>query len=217
LLRQAHRRVPAAEAVTDDAVLVERLGARVAIVPGDPTNLKITTPADLEMARRLAGTPAVVRIGIGYDVHRLVPDRPLVLGGVRIPHGRGLAGHSDADVLTHAIMDALLGAAGERDIGHHFPTNDPAYDDADSLELMRSVVARLARESWSVENVDAVVLAEAPRLSPFVDAMRERLAGALAASASQVGVKATTAEGLGPIGRGDAIAAQAVAMLRKGG
>ncbi len=217
LLQEAHRRVPPAEVVTDDAELVERLGEPVAVVPGDPANVKITTPVDLEMARRYvaAGSGGTVRIGVGYDVHRLVPDRALVLGGVTIPHSRGLAGHSDADALAHAITDAVLGAAGWRDIGHHFSPDDPAYRDADSVALLRSVAERLRVEGWSVVNVDAVVLAEAPRLSPYVETMRERLAGALGVQPGQVGIKATTTEGLGPVGRGDGIAAQAVALLRR--
>lgn len=224
LLRDAHRRVPATEPVTDDAELIERLGEPVAVVPGEPANIKITTPADLELARLYdaagrdaAGSGNAARIGVGYDVHRLVPDRPLVLGGVTVPHPRGLAGHSDADVLAHAITDAVLGAAGRRDIGHHFPPDDPAFLGADSLVLLRSVADRLRAEGWSVVNVDAVVLAEAPHLAPFVESMRERLAGALGVDPGQVGIKATTMEGLGPIGRGDGIAAQAVALVQRVG
>ncbi len=224
LLRDAHRRVPETEPVTDDAELIERLGEPVAVVPGEPANIKITTPADLELARLYdaarrdaVGTDVAARIGVGYDVHRLVPDRALVLGGVTIPHPRGLMGHSDADALAHAITDAVLGAAGQRDIGHYFPPDDPAFRGADSLALLRSVAERLRAEGWVVVNVDAVVLAEAPRLAPFVEAMKERLAGALGVHSGQVGIKATTTEGLGPIGRGDGIAAQAVALVRRAG
>ena len=224
LLRDAHRRVPVTDPVTDDAELVERLGEPVAVVPGEPGNIKITTPADLELARLYdaarrdaVGMGVAVRIGVGYDVHRLVPDRALVLGGVTIPHPRGLAGHSDADVLAHAITDAVLGAAGQRDIGHSFPPDDPAFRGADSLVLLRSVAERLRVEGWVVVNVDAVVLAEAPRLATFVEAMTERLARALGVHPGQVGIKATTMEGLGPIGRGDGIAAQAVALVRRAG
>lgn len=224
LLRDAHRRVPVIEPVTDDAELIERLGEPVAVVPGEPANMKITTPADLELARLYDAVPrdavgagVAARIGVGYDIHRLVPDRALVLGGVTIPHPRGLAGHSDADALAHAITDAVLGAAGQRDIGHYFPPDDPAFRGADSLALLRSVADRLRAEGWVVVNVDAVVLAEAPRLAPFVEAMTERLAGALGIHPGQVGIKATTMEGLGPIGRGDGIAAQAVALVRRAG
>ncbi|MDR7519815.1 MAG: 2-C-methyl-D-erythritol 4-phosphate cytidylyltransferase [Armatimonadota bacterium] len=215
VLREAHRRIGWSQPVTDDAELVERLGTEVVVVPGDPGNLKITTPQDLELARRLVETGTPVRVGVGYDTHRLVPDRPLVLGGVRIPHPRGLAGHSDGDALAHAVADALLGAAGQRDIGAHFPPDDPAYRGADSLRLLAEVARRLRAEGWSVVNVDAVVQAESPRLSPFVAAMRERLAGALGVEPERVAVKATTGEGLGPIGREEGIAAQAVALLQE--
>jgi 2-C-methyl-D-erythritol 4-phosphate cytidylyltransferase/2-C-methyl-D-erythritol 2,4-cyclodiphosphate synthase len=215
LLREAHRRIGADEPVTDDADLVQRLGAEVVMVTGVSTNIKITTPQDLELARqRVTATEGgAVRVGIGYDVHRLAPDRALVLGGVTIPHPRGLDGHSDADVLTHAIMDALLGAAGERDLGYHFPPTDPAYKDTDSLGLLAVVVNRLRSAGWSVANVDAVVLAEAPRLEPHVEAMRSRLALVLGIASDRVGIKATTGEGLGPVGRGEGIAAHAVALL----
>jgi 2-C-methyl-D-erythritol 4-phosphate cytidylyltransferase/2-C-methyl-D-erythritol 2,4-cyclodiphosphate synthase len=217
LIRRAHAAVPHAEPVTDDAELVERIGGEVAVVPGDPLNVKITLPQDLEVARRLAQAAEAppVRVGVGYDIHRLVPDRALVLGGVEIPHPRGLAGHSDADVLTHAIMDALLGAAGERDIGHHFPPDDPAYRGASSVHLLRAVAERLRASGWAVTNVDAVVMAQAPRLAPHVGAMRERLAAALAVSPEQIGIKATTAEGLDAVGRAEALAAHAVAVLTR--
>jgi 2-C-methyl-D-erythritol 2,4-cyclodiphosphate synthase/2-C-methyl-D-erythritol 4-phosphate cytidylyltransferase len=217
LLREAHDRVPLEAAITDDAGLVEHLGRSVVVVPGDGANVKVTTPSDYEMARRqferLPGLAA--RVGVGYDVHRLAPDRPLVLGGVRITSPRGLAGHSDADVLVHAIMDALLGAAGLADIGRHFPPDDPTYRGADSIGLLESVAARLRASGWTIANVDAVVTAEAPRLAPHVDAMRERIAAALGAMPGQVGIKATTAEGLGAIGRGDGIAAHAIALLER--
>lgn len=218
LLREAHRRVPPDAPVTDDAGLVEALGEPVEVVPGDPANLKITTAADLALARLQAAEEGeVARVGVGYDVHRLAPDRALVLGGVTLPHPRGLAGHSDADVLTHAVTDAVLGAVGERDIGHHFPPDDPAYRGADSLRLLEVVAERLRAAGWMVVNVDAVVLAEAPRLAPHIEAMRERLAAALAIRPGQIGLKATTAEGLGPVGRGEGVAAHAVAMLRRTG
>jgi 2-C-methyl-D-erythritol 4-phosphate cytidylyltransferase/2-C-methyl-D-erythritol 2,4-cyclodiphosphate synthase len=217
LLREAHARVPLSEPVTDDAELVERLGAYVAVVPGDPANMKITTRQDLEEApqRLHAGEGTPLRIGVGYDVHRLAPDRALVLGGVTIPHPRGLDGHSDADVLTHAVMDAVLGAAGERDIGHHFPPDDPAYRGADSLRLLSVVMEGVRDAGWAVVNVDVVVIAETPRLAGHVDTMRARLAGVLGVEPRRVGIKATTGEGLGPIGRGEGIAAQAVALLRR--
>jgi 2-C-methyl-D-erythritol 2,4-cyclodiphosphate synthase len=186
------------------------------MVSGDPANFKITTREDLALARSRAGVVVdALRIGTGYDVHRLVPDRPLVLGGVSIPHPRGLEGHSDADCLTHAIIDALLGAAGDRDIGRHFPPDDDAYRGADSVGLLRTIAARLGAAGWVVVNVDGTVLADEPRLAPFVSEMQARLAGALQVDPDRVGVKATTSEGLGPVGRGEGIAAHAVAMLRK--
>ncbi|MDR7543943.1 MAG: 2-C-methyl-D-erythritol 4-phosphate cytidylyltransferase [Armatimonadota bacterium] len=217
LIREAHAVVPDSAQVTDDAELVERIGHEVAVVVGDPLNVKITMPHDLDVARRLVEATEVppVRVGIGYDIHRLVPDRALVLGGITIPHPRGLAGHSDADVLTHAIMDALLGAAGERDIGHHFPPDDPAYRGASSMHLLRAVADHLGASGWAVANVDAVVIAQSPRLSPHIVAMRERLAAALSVTPGQVGIKATTGEGLDAVGRSEAIAAHAVAVLRK--
>jgi len=217
LLREAHATVPRDAAVTDDAQLVERIGATVTLVAGDADNVKITTPADLAAARRRIDGDGELRVGVGYDVHRLVPDRALLLGGVAIEHPRGLDGHSDADVLVHAIADALLGAAGQRDIGHQFPPSDAAYRNADSVALLRHAVAMLRADGWAIVNVDATVLAETPRLSPFIATMRARLADALGVASGRVAVKATTGEGLGPIGRGEGIAAHAVAMIRRVG
>ena len=154
-----------------------------------------------------------LRIGHGYDVHRLVEGRPLILGGVRIPYARGLDGHSDADVLVHAVMDALLGAAALGDIGQHFPDSDPSYAGADSIELLRAVGELLAKEGYEVVNLDASVLAQAPKLAPHRQAMRENIASALGIDLSCVSVKATTEEGLGFTGRGEGIAAHAVALL----
>jgi 2-C-methyl-D-erythritol 2,4-cyclodiphosphate synthase len=153
-------------------------------------------------------------IGLGWDSHRLEPGRRLVLGGVEIPFDRGLAGHSDADVLTHAIMDALLGAAGLGDIGERFPDTDPRYRDADSLQLLRSVVAELRERGLVVEHVDATVLMERPRLDPHRPAIRARLAEAVGLATERVNVKASTGEGMGFVGRGEGVAALAVAQLR---
>lgn len=155
-----------------------------------------------------------MRIGHGYDVHRLVPGRRLILGGVEIPWERGLLGHSDADVLTHALMDALLGAAALGDIGKLFPDTDPAYAGADSVELLRCVAALLKQEGFAVENVDCTVLAQAPKLAPHIPEMRRRLAGALGLDVCRVSVKATTEEGLGFTGSGEGIAVHAVCLLR---
>jgi 2-C-methyl-D-erythritol 2,4-cyclodiphosphate synthase len=156
-----------------------------------------------------------LRIGNGYDIHRLVPGRPLILGGQRLDHpaGLGLEGHSDADVLVHAIMDALLGALSLGDIGRHFPPDDPRWRGADSLALLERVVDLIRERGWSVGNVDAVVVAERPRLRPHIEPMRGAIAARMGIAADQVGVKATTNERLGPTGREEGIACHAVALL----
>ena len=156
-----------------------------------------------------------MRIGQGYDVHRLVEGRRLVLGGVDIPWEKGLLGHSDADVLTHAVMDALLGAAGLGDIGKHFPDTDPAYKGADSLKLLERVVVLLEERGFAVGNVDATVLAQRPKLAPYIPQMKEGLARAMGIDPSQVNVKATTEEGLGFTGSGEGMAAHAVCLIGK--
>lgn len=154
-----------------------------------------------------------IRIGIGYDIHRLVAGRRLVLGGVEIPFEKGLLGHSDSDALTHAICDALLGAAALGDIGTHFPDTDPRWAGVSSLELLARVVEMLADRGYRVANVDATVMAERPKLKPYVQAIRERLASALRVDVDLMSVKAKTSEGLDSVGRGEAIAAQAIALL----
>ncbi|AEN72974.1 2-C-methyl-D-erythritol 2,4-cyclodiphosphate synthase [Rhodothermus marinus SG0.5JP17-172] len=154
------------------------------------------------------------RIGFGYDVHRLVPGRPLILGGVRIPSERGLAGHSDADVLLHAIADALLGAAALGDIGQHFPDTDPRWKDADSLELLRQVYHQVVAAGYEVANVDSTVVLERPRLRPYIDTMRANIARVLALPIEAVSVKATTSEGMGFVGIGEGAVAFAVCLLR---
>ncbi|MBI4329629.1 MAG: 2-C-methyl-D-erythritol 2,4-cyclodiphosphate synthase [Chloroflexi bacterium] len=154
-------------------------------------------------------------VGLGFDSHRLAPGRRLVLGGVLVSYDRGLAGHSDADVLTHAVIDALLGAAGLDDIGAHFPSEDPRYADASSLELLRRVVVLLAGKRLQVENVDATIFAEQPRLAPYRSSMRRVLAETLGIEAARVNVKLKTLEGLGPLGLGEGMAAQAVAEVRE--
>lgn len=154
-----------------------------------------------------------MRIGIGYDVHKLVPGRDLIVGGVNIPFAKGLLGHSDADVLTHAIMDALLGAAGLPDIGHIFPDNDDRFLDAKSTDLLAEVARMLREAGYEVANVDSVIVAERPKFAPHIQAMRQNLAQALGVPLSSVGVKATTTEGLGFAGEGMGIAAHAVALL----
>ena len=154
-----------------------------------------------------------LRVGQGFDVHALVPGRRLLIGGVDIPYDRGLLGHSDGDVLLHAICDALLGAAGLGDIGRHFPDSDGAYHGADSLELTREVVARVRALGWSVVNIDATIIAQAPRMAAHIPGMVEKIAAALQVATSQVNIKAKTTERLGFSGRGEGIAAQAVALV----
>lgn len=154
-----------------------------------------------------------MRVGMGYDVHRLVEHRDLVLGGVKIPYEKGLLGHSDADVLLHAIMDALLGAAALGDIGKHFPDTDPAYRGADSLLLLGKVGELLEGEGFLVENIDATIIAQAPKMRPHIDVMRENIARTLGIDLRQISVKATTEEGLGFTGTGEGISAQAICML----
>jgi 2-C-methyl-D-erythritol 2,4-cyclodiphosphate synthase len=157
-----------------------------------------------------------MRVGMGYDVHRLTNGRPLILGGVDIPFDRGLLGHSDADVLVHAICDALLGAAGLGDIGLHFPDTDPAYKDADSLSLLKRVGGMLSEKGFSIANIDATILAESPKISPYRDEMISNIAGVLDIVCHMINIKATTTEGLGSIGRKEGIAAMAVAMIGTG-
>lgn len=154
-----------------------------------------------------------MRVGIGYDVHRFDAARPLMLGGIAIPHARGLSGYSDADVLLHAIMDALLGAAGLPDIGHQFPNTDAAWKDASSLDLLCLVRDRLTERQWRVGNLDATVIAEAPKIAPYLPQMRAAVAGALRIAPDAVGIKATTNEQMGFVGREEGIAAMAVALL----
>jgi len=154
-----------------------------------------------------------MRTGIGYDIHRLVPGRKLVLGGVTIPYDRGLSGHSDADVLLHAICDALLGAAGLGDIGSIFPDTDPAYKDMDSMLFLEKTNAMLVERKYGVANIDSIIFAEAPRLSPYRERMAENIARAISVKSEAVNIKATTAEGLGAIGRGEGIAAMSVVLI----
>ncbi len=154
-----------------------------------------------------------IRIGNGYDIHRLVSDRSLILGGVNIPHSLGLLGHSDADVLTHAIMDAMLGALSLGDIGHYFPPSDPQWAGADSLMLLSKVNQLIQEQGWQIGNIDSVVVAERPKLKPHIEKMREKIAGVLQIQPNQVGIKATTNEKLGPVGREEGICAYAVVLL----
>ena len=158
----------------------------------------------------------MVRCGTGYDAHRLSPRRKLILGGIEIPHDRGLDGHSDADVLCHAIADALLGAIGEADIGHHFPNTDESIRGISSVEILQKVSAILDRKNARTVNIDATLIAEAPKIAPHIPAMRARIAAALNLETSRVSIKATTNEGLGALGRGEGMAAMAVATVEMG-
>jgi 2-C-methyl-D-erythritol 4-phosphate cytidylyltransferase / 2-C-methyl-D-erythritol 2,4-cyclodiphosphate synthase len=202
---------------TDEATLVERAGFPVRLVEGDPRNVKITTAADMSLAERLMtdGGLMGIRVGNGYDLHRLVAGRPLVLGGVTIPFELGLAGHSDADVVCHAVTDAVLGAAALGDIGQHFPDTDPRWKDADSMKLLAHASALVREAGWTVTNVDVVVIAERPKLLPVVPQIRENLAAALHCGVEQVSVKGKTNEGVDATGAGQAIAAHAVALLQR--
>ena len=216
VLRDALALASGASDATDEAMLAEQAGHPVHLVDGDPRNIKITTPEDLEMAERLIGASngaSGMRIGNGYDLHRLVAGRPLILGGVTIPFDRGLLGHSDADAVCHAITDAILGAASAGDIGRHFPDTDPAWKDADSLVLLTQAAAIVRRAGYAVANVDVVVIAERPRLAPHVDAIRGNVARALGIDAQQVSVKGKTNEGVDSTGAGESIAVHAVALL----
>jgi 2-C-methyl-D-erythritol 4-phosphate cytidylyltransferase/2-C-methyl-D-erythritol 2,4-cyclodiphosphate synthase len=225
---QAFRRAILGEAValgrrgveaTDEAALAEHAGHRVHIVNGEPSNVKITTAADLESARartdRADGSTATARIGVGYDLHRLVEGRPLILGGVTVPSDRGALGHSDADVVCHAVTDAILGAGRAGDIGQHFPDTDAHWKDASSVALLRAALAIVRERGWIVENVDVVVVLERPRLAPFRPAIEEQLARALEVADEAVSVKAKTNEGVDAVGRGEAVAAHAVVLLSR--
>lgn len=202
-----------ARMVTDDASLFELAGLPVRLTAGDYANYKITTREDLPGGGIQQGENAM-RIGHGYDVHRLVEGRPLILGGVNVPFEKGLLGHSDADVLAHAVMDAVLGAAALGDIGQHFPDSDPAYAGADSLALARHVAGLLRQAGWRVGNIDATILCQRPKLAPHIPAMRRNLAEAFGLPADGVSVKATTEEHLGFTGEGLGIAAHAVALIQ---
>ncbi len=200
---------------TDDCGLIEAAGGKVKLTAGEYRNLKLTTPEDLAMIRALAGEGGqrAMRIGHGYDVHRLVPGRKLILGGVEIPWDKGLLGHSDADVLLHAAADAVLGALALGDIGHLFPDTDPQYEGADSLVLFGRVIELAAQNGWRVGNLDVTVVAQRPKLAPYIGAMRQKIAQVCAVPPEQVSVKATTEEGLGFTGAGEGISATAVCLM----
>jgi 2-C-methyl-D-erythritol 4-phosphate cytidylyltransferase / 2-C-methyl-D-erythritol 2,4-cyclodiphosphate synthase len=216
---------------TDEAALVELAGLPVRLVDGEASNIKITTADDMRIAEAIAAehlapdssqgaprtshlAPRTGRAGTGYDLHRLVAGRPLILGGVTIPSETGAVGHSDADVVCHALTDAILGAAGLGDIGRHFPDSDPRWKNADSIELLRRVVALVGEQGLLVGNVDVTVILEQPKIRDHVDAMRESVANAIGIDVARVSIKGKTNEGVDAVGRGEAIAAHAIALIR---
>jgi 2-C-methyl-D-erythritol 4-phosphate cytidylyltransferase/2-C-methyl-D-erythritol 2,4-cyclodiphosphate synthase len=203
---------------TDEALLAERAGHRVHVVDGEPGNVKVTTADDLEAARARmahARTAArVSRVGTGYDLHRLVEGRPLVIGGVTVPFDKGPLGHSDGDVACHAATDAILGAAALGDIGRHFPDSDPRWKGADSLALLRDAARMVSEAGYEVANVDITVILERPKIKDVIEQMRANIAAAIGTTAERVSVKGKTNEGVDAVGRGEAIAAHAVALIR---
>ena len=219
LYREALEKARAAgQSYTDDCQLIEAAGGSVKLTMGDYRNIKLTTPEDLLAARAYLGGEGgkkTVRIGYGYDVHRLVEGRKLILAGVDVPFEKGLLGHSDADVIAHAVADALLGAAALGDIGHLFPDTDPRYAGADSLKLLAEVCRLLREKGFSIGNIDATLLAQRPKIAPYISRMRENLAAACGVAVGQVSVKATTEERLGFTGREEGMAASAVCLLER--
>ena len=201
---------------TDETTVVRAAGMTVAAVEGDPALEKLTLPADFERAEQWVAGRLRPRTGMGFDVHAFAGEGPIMLGGVEVPHSRGLAGHSDADVLLHAITDALLGAAGLGDIGEHFPPSDPQWRGAESSRFLERAVELLREKGGMIDHIDCTVIAEAPKVGPHRQAMRKRIAEIAGLSVDQVSVKATTTEGLGFTGRREGIAAQAVASIRTG-
>jgi len=199
---------------TDDGTPVFTSGGRIALVEGDTSNIKITVPEDLPDVAALWGGGVGLRIGIGFDAHRFGDGRALVLGGVHLPHEKGLIGHSDADVLTHALMDAILGAMHEGDIGKLFPDTDPVFEGVSSIELLKGVVSLMDRRGYRIENADLTLVAERPRIAPYRARIEESLAYALETNVKNVSLKATTTEKLGFTGREEGIAAEAVVLIK---
>jgi 2-C-methyl-D-erythritol 4-phosphate cytidylyltransferase/2-C-methyl-D-erythritol 2,4-cyclodiphosphate synthase len=202
-----------ADAATDDVAVARAAGLDVAIVPGDERNLKITGPDDFARAERLMGERMDIRVGNGFDVHRFTDGDAVVLCGVRVPHGRGLDGHSDADVGMHALTDAIYGALADGDIGRHFPPSDAQWKGADSAIFLEHAMARARARGFDLANADVTLVCERPRIGPHAEAMCRRLAEILEVAPDRISVKATTSEGLGFTGREEGIAAQATATL----
>ena len=211
LLRDLHR--AALDGATDDAAILEAAGHHVALVPGHEDNIKLTYAADLLRLERIFTPMMLPRVGTGFDVHVLVPDRKLMLCGIEIPHTHGLSGHSDADVGIHALCDAIYGALAEGDIGRHFPPSDNAYKDADSARFLRHAAERIAARGGVLANADVTLICEQPKITPHAPAMMARIADLLGVDVGRVSVKATTTERLGFAGRKEGIAAQAVATI----
>jgi 2-C-methyl-D-erythritol 4-phosphate cytidylyltransferase/2-C-methyl-D-erythritol 2,4-cyclodiphosphate synthase len=211
ILLAAHR--SGVQGTTDDASLLEAAGAAVAIVPGAEENIKLTYPEDLVRLERAMGANLIPRVGTGFDVHVLEAGRPLMLCGVAVPHDKGLAGHSDADVGIHALCDAIYGALADGDIGRHFPPSEAAWKDADSARFLAHAASRIAARGGVLANADVTLICERPKIAPHADAMRARLAALLGVDPGRVSVKATTTERLGFTGRGEGIAAQAAATV----
>lgn len=211
LIFRAHQEIT--EDVSDDATMVERLGHRVRIYRGSYENIKVTTPEDLTLAEVILRRKKAMRVGIGYDAHRLVAGRGLVLGGVEVPFDKGLLGWSDADAAIHAVIDALLGAAALGDIGTHFPSNDPQYRGISSLVLLQRTRELLVNQGWHIGNIDVTIVIEKPKLAPFISAMKTQIADALSIDETQVEIKAKTTDGLGFVGRGEGVAAYAVTLV----
>lgn len=217
LICRAYR--DAAGDLSDDAAAVEALGQPVQLLENPYPNPKLTTPEDLHLMESLLDTRTAlspdIRIGFGYDIHRFAEGRRLVLGGVEIPSPKGLDGHSDADVLVHALADAVLGACGLSDIGTWFPNDDPSIAGIDSIEILAKAIDEAQKQGFGVGNVDAALIAESPKISPHLEAMKQRLAPILGVELNAVGIKATTHERIGALGRGEGIAAQAVVLLTR--
>lgn len=216
LFRQAYAALADRE-VTDEAALLEQAGIAVSLIEGSETNIKITRPDDLILAEKIMHTNSTptMRIGHGYDAHRLVADRDLVLAGVRVPHELGLAGHSDADVITHALCDAILGALGAGDIGRHFPDSDQRFKDIYSITLLEQVMELVAGKGLALSNADITIICQAPKLAPHIDTMRQILAKACLVDAEQINLKATTTEKMGFTGREEGISCHAVVLLTR--
>jgi len=210
----AHRNWPAHKDATDDAQMVARSGYNVSIVEGDPMLEKITHPSDFAVAEARHAATLRVRTATGYDVHRLVESEELWLGGLLIPHDKGLSGHSDADVALHAITDALLGTIADGDIGMHFPPSDPQWRGANSAQFLQHAASLIAAQGGIIDFIDLTIICEAPKIGPHREGMRSRIAELLQLDPGQISVKATTTERLGFTGRGEGIAAQAVATIR---